>query len=61
MSARPTDDLYVRYMDAFKTSSEHIAACPACQADQPCTAGRPIHERFHRLQDAYNNRQKQQR
>lgn len=51
---KPTDDLYVRYMRAFQDSTEHTAACPACQADQPCESGAPIHERFARLQDAYN-------
>ncbi|WP_030978299.1 hypothetical protein [Streptomyces sp. NRRL S-1824] len=62
MSARQTDDLYVRYMKAFSDSTQHTANCPACQGDQPCVDGAPIHERFARLQDAYNARQfKQQR
>jgi hypothetical protein len=61
MSARPTDDLFVRYMRAFQDSTEHTAACPACQGETPYAQGAPIHERFARLQDAYTARQKQQR
>ncbi|MFD3484941.1 hypothetical protein [Streptomyces sp. NPDC058665] len=62
MSARKTDDLYVRYMKAFTASTEHADGCTACQTLQPCEEGAPIHERFVRLQDAYRARQlKQQR
>ena len=61
MSARPTDDLFVRYMRAFQDSTTHLGGCAACQADEPCEVGTPIHERFARLQDAYTARQKQQR
>ncbi|MFJ4569034.1 hypothetical protein ACIP4U_36360 [Streptomyces caelestis] len=61
MSARPTDDLFVRYMKAFEDSVEHTGACPACQGETPCAEGAPIHERFARLQDAYTARQKLQR
>ncbi|MEU6595151.1 hypothetical protein ABZ923_39145 [Streptomyces sp. NPDC046881] len=61
MSARPTDDLFVRYMKAFEDSTTHTTDCPACQGKTPCTEGAPIHERFARLQDAYTARQKQQR
>ncbi|MEW2426002.1 hypothetical protein AB0911_36360 [Streptomyces nigra] len=61
MSARPTDDLFVRYMKAFDDSTAHTASCLACQGETPCAAGKPIHERFARLQDAYTARQKQQR
>lgn len=61
MSARPTDDLFVRYMRAFQDSTEHTAACPTCQGETPCAEGAPIHERFAHLQDAYTARQKQQR
>lgn len=59
MSARPTDDLFVRYMRAFQDSTEHTVACPACQGGTPCAEGAPIHERFARLQDTYIARQKQ--
>ncbi|MFJ9472469.1 hypothetical protein [Streptomyces caniferus] len=62
MSARPTDDLFVRYMKAFEDSAKHTGDCPACQGETPCAQGAPIHERFARLQDAYHERQsKQQR
>ncbi|KUH35342.1 hypothetical protein [Streptomyces kanasensis] len=61
MTARPTDDLYVRYMKSFEDSTTHLGACAACQAEQPCETGAPIHERFARLQDTYLARQKQQR
>jgi hypothetical protein len=61
VTAKP-DDLYVRYMKAFTASTEHTNDCEACQARQDCLVGAPIHERFHRLQDAYRARQsKQQR
>ncbi|MFF3735179.1 hypothetical protein ACFYXM_34140 [Streptomyces sp. NPDC002476] len=56
MTAR-TDDLFVRYMKAFSDSIEHTTGCPACQANQPCAAGQPVHERLARLQDAYIARQ----
>ncbi|MER6123044.1 hypothetical protein ABT173_10240 [Streptomyces sp. NPDC001795] len=62
MSARQTDDLFVRYMKAFEDSTEHAVGCLACQGETPCAEGVPIHERFVRLQDAYRERQsKQQR
>ncbi|MEU1789135.1 hypothetical protein ABZ553_25355 [Streptomyces sparsogenes] len=61
MSARPTDDLFVRYMKAFEESAKHTVDCLACQGETPCVEGVPIHERFARLQDAYTARQKQQR
>ncbi|MET9175861.1 hypothetical protein ABZX64_33210 [Streptomyces misionensis] len=61
MSARPTDDLFVRYMKAFEASETHTVNCPACQGETPCAEGVPLHERFARLQDAYIARQKQQR
>ncbi|MFJ3673686.1 hypothetical protein ACIPSE_45315 [Streptomyces sp. NPDC090106] len=61
MSARPADDLFVRYMKAFEDSTEHTGNCLACQGETPCAEGAPIHERFVRLQDAYHARQKQQR
>ncbi|WP_329028256.1 hypothetical protein [Streptomyces sp. NBC_00690] len=58
MTKKPgTDDLYVRYMKAFQDSTTHLGGCPACQDGRPCTVGAPIHERFARLQDAYEARQ----
>ncbi|MFD6113847.1 hypothetical protein ACFWG0_27585 [Streptomyces yangpuensis] len=61
MSARPTDDLFVRYMKAFEDSTTHLGGCAACQAEVPCEVGAPIHERFVKLQDAYQARQSAQR
>ncbi|MFD5898619.1 hypothetical protein [Streptomyces sp. NPDC060366] len=55
------DDLYVRYMKAFKASGEHTRGCADCQDGRECRAGAPIHERFVRLQDAYQARQSKQR
>ncbi|GAA3381191.1 hypothetical protein GCM10020367_71500 [Streptomyces sannanensis] len=60
--AKPSDDLYRRYMKAFQDSTNHTNDCAACQAGQDCPEGAPIHQRFARLQDAYRARQsKQQR
>ncbi|MEU5583036.1 hypothetical protein ABZ791_36185 [Streptomyces huasconensis] len=53
MTARRADDLFIRYMKAFKDSTAHTAVCPACQGETPCVGGASIHERFARLQDAY--------
>ncbi|WP_172388170.1 hypothetical protein [Streptomyces sp. MNP-20] len=62
MTAPKPDDLYVRYMAAFRAATEHNAKCSACQAGQDCAVGAPLHQRFARLQDAYRARQaKQQR
>ncbi|MGB8941481.1 MAG: hypothetical protein WCD21_14795 [Streptomyces sp.] len=61
MAKPPTDDLYVRYMRAFKESARHTDGCAACQASQDCPEGAPLHERFARLQDAYNARQSNQK
>lgn len=52
------DDLYIRYMKAFEASTTHQGGCTACQHDQRCETGAPIHEKFARLQDAYENRQR---
>lgn len=62
MSSQPVDDLYVRYMKAYRAALEHTQGCPACQASERCATGAPLHECFARLQDAYRARQtKQQR
>ncbi|WP_432171178.1 hypothetical protein [Streptomyces sp. 1222.5] len=53
--------LFTRYMKAFEDSVKHTGACSACPGETPCADGVPIHDRFARLQDAYNARQKQQR
>ncbi|PAU46886.1 hypothetical protein CK936_21525 [Streptomyces albireticuli] len=54
------DDLFLRYMRAFQTSTEHVDGCAACQAYEPCQVGKPLHERFARLQDAYVQRRARQ-
>jgi hypothetical protein len=56
----PPDDLYTRYMKAFQAHEAHKAGCADCQPDAPCEKGRPILERFARLQDAYLQRQRGQ-
>ncbi|MFI8769506.1 hypothetical protein ACIGN6_32005 [Streptomyces sp. NPDC053792] len=59
MSAR-SDDLYRRYMAAFNEWTTHVTGC-SCRAEAPCEAGKPLFERFSRLQDAWNNHLTQQR
>ncbi|MEU5999080.1 hypothetical protein ABZ837_14770 [Streptomyces sp. NPDC047197] len=59
--AKPTDDLYVRYMRAYEQAVQHAFNCAACQADQECPEGAALHERFARLQDAYRARQSKKR
>ncbi|MFE3770842.1 hypothetical protein [Streptomyces sp. NPDC059122] len=54
------DDLYVRYMSAFSASRTHTSDCERCQNSQDCIVGTPLHERFARLQDAYNTQQSRQ-
>ncbi|MEU6300016.1 hypothetical protein [Streptomyces erythrochromogenes] len=48
-------------MKAFEDSTTHLGGCAACQVEQRCEVGAPIHERFAKLQDAYNARSKKQR
>lgn len=55
------DDLYTRYMKAFQDHTVHTADCADCRPDQPCAVGAPVFERFSRLQDAYLQRQRDQR
>lgn len=52
----PPDDLYTRYMKAHQDNVAHQAGCADCRSGAPCAAGRPIFERFARLQDAYLRR-----
>ncbi|MCF3960472.1 hypothetical protein [Streptomyces fuscigenes] len=46
-------DLYDRYMTAAKLHRAHSESCDTCRPDAPCETGRPLWERFTRLQDAY--------
>ncbi len=55
------DDLFQRYMKAFRASNAHTDGCAACQNGQSCRTGAPLHERFARLQDAYVTRQRNRR
>ncbi|MEV0529167.1 hypothetical protein AB0I66_37680 [Streptomyces sp. NPDC050439] len=59
--AKPTDDLYVRYMRAYEEAVQHASDCAACQADQDCREGVQLCERFAQLQDAYRARQSKKR
>ncbi|MFE7428263.1 hypothetical protein [Streptomyces sp. NPDC057545] len=54
--SRSRDELFIAYMRAFKASTKHVGACTACQNDQPCDAGEPIHAEFITRQDAWTNR-----
>ncbi|MFJ2637939.1 hypothetical protein [Streptomyces sp. NPDC087511] len=50
------DSEFVAYMKAFEASTTHVGACTACQNEQPCTVGAPIHTEFIARQDAWNKR-----
>ncbi|MFD9815027.1 hypothetical protein [Streptomyces sp. NPDC059080] len=55
------DELFIAYMQAFEASTTHLGACTACQNDQPCTTGAPIHAEFITRQDAWNVRARVER
>ncbi|MEV4333476.1 hypothetical protein AB0K02_23530 [Streptomyces sp. NPDC049597] len=55
------DDLYQRYMRAYQDADKHTRGCAACQSAKPCPTGKPLHRRFASLQDAWNERLRQQR
>ncbi|GAB2966183.1 hypothetical protein [Streptomyces heilongjiangensis] len=55
------DDLYARYMAARTVHRGHRADCGRCTDTGRCPAGQTVFESFARLQDAYLNRQHQQR
>ncbi|MFJ6011311.1 hypothetical protein [Streptomyces sp. NPDC092952] len=50
------DSEFIAYMRAFEASTKHVGACVACQNDQPCTTGAPIHAVFIARQDAWTKR-----
>ncbi|MEE1806409.1 hypothetical protein [Streptomyces sp. BE133] len=52
---------FIAYMRAFEASTTHLGACPACQNDQPCATGAPIHSEFIARQDAWNKRVRAER
>ncbi|MBT2369969.1 hypothetical protein J7E88_33060 [Streptomyces sp. ISL-10] len=55
------DDLYQRYMRAYQDADEHTRGCAACQPNDHCPTGKPLHDRLARLQEAYNERLRQRR
>ncbi|MFB7554059.1 hypothetical protein [Streptomyces sp. NPDC056154] len=50
------DSEFIAYMRAFEASTTHVGACAACQNDQPCATGAPIHAVFVARQDAWTKR-----
>ncbi|MCX4920267.1 hypothetical protein OG458_42765 (plasmid) [Streptomyces sp. NBC_01281] len=55
------DDLHRRYQDAHTAHQEHASTCTTCTDTSRCPGGQRLYETFTRLQDAYLNRQRQQR
>ncbi|MFE2669573.1 hypothetical protein [Streptomyces mirabilis] len=55
------DDLHQRYQDAHTVHRQHARICTACTDTSRCPTGQRLYESFTRLQDAYLNRQRQQR
>ncbi|MFF2957909.1 hypothetical protein ACFVT1_03070 [Streptomyces sp. NPDC057963] len=55
------DEEFIAYMKAFEASTKHLGACTACQNDQPCTEGAPIHAEFIARQNAWNERVRAER
>ncbi|MFD9814485.1 hypothetical protein [Streptomyces sp. NPDC059080] len=55
------DEEFIAYMRAFEASMTHLGSCAACQNDQPCDVGRPIHAEFITRQDAWNVRARAER
>ncbi|MFD5814755.1 hypothetical protein [Streptomyces sp. NPDC127038] len=55
------DDLFDRYQTAAAAHRTHRDACTPCSDTSRCPTGQQLYEVFARLQDAYLNRQRQQR
>ena len=55
------EDLYDRYQVAHTAHRSHRPTCTDCTDTERCPAGQRLFESFARLQDAYLNRQRQQR
>ncbi|MEU0060400.1 hypothetical protein [Streptomyces sp. NPDC006334] len=56
-----TDDLYKRYQAAHRAYRAHRTPCSDCTDTSRCPTGQRLYESLARLQDAYLNRQRQQR
>ncbi|OKJ33205.1 hypothetical protein [Streptomyces sp. CB01580] len=59
--SRDRDNEFIAYMQAFEASTTHLGACTACQDDQPCDVGEPVHSEFIARQDAWTNRVRAER
>ncbi|MFD8483202.1 hypothetical protein [Kitasatospora sp. NPDC059673] len=55
-SARPTDQLFIDYMHAFKAAVEHMGDCLDCENDLPCETGTSTWTRFVELQQQWESR-----
>ncbi|MFJ4633052.1 hypothetical protein [Streptomyces sp. NPDC088847] len=54
-------DLYERYQLAATAHRQHRASCTDCTDTSRCPVGQRLFDAFARLQDAYLNRQRNQR
>ncbi|USQ89920.1 hypothetical protein NFX46_40275 (plasmid) [Streptomyces phaeoluteigriseus] len=55
------DNLYERYQAAHRAYRAHRATCSHCTDTSRCPNGQRLYASLARLQDAYLNRQRQQR
>ncbi|MGW5658248.1 hypothetical protein [Streptomyces humi] len=55
------DDLYARYQAAHTAHRAHRESCTSCTDTSRCPVGQRLYRSFAALQDAYLNRQRQQR
>ncbi|MEU4878298.1 hypothetical protein [Streptomyces sp. NPDC021608] len=55
------EDLYDRYQVSRTVYRQHRTTCTDCTDTSRCSTGARLWESFCRLQDAYLNRQRQQR
>ncbi|MEU8718286.1 hypothetical protein [Streptomyces sp. NPDC048663] len=54
-------DFYARYQAAHTAHRTHRATCTTCTDTSRCPTGQRLYESFAALQDAYLNRQRQDR
>ncbi|MEU8525191.1 hypothetical protein AB0C77_06250 [Streptomyces sp. NPDC048629] len=57
-SLKNEDPEFMAYMEAFMASTQHLGGCSACQEEQPCGVGEPIHAEFIARQDAWMERRR---